>query len=148
MDASTSITFINKICFCLKFSADGTAMKAPAREGSKNVKENQFHINKQACKYFLFIITNLHLPPAHTDTVLKLQHKWFTSWMRPCGSMHYALIWRFCRGQVWYHLKRREKPYKVCPLEIHTPTELQKKRRKETEILFYVSGVVGMVLEI
>lgn len=32
--------------------------------------------------------------------------------------------------------KRREKPYKVWLLEIHTPTELQEKRRNETETRF------------
>lgn len=74
MDASTSISLINKICFCLNVSADGTKMKTPVREGSKDEK-NPFYINKQACKYSVFIISSLHLLPAHTDKVLNLQHK-------------------------------------------------------------------------
>lgn len=47
------------------------------------------------------------------------------------------------RGQVWYHLRRGEEPFKVWPLEIHATTELQEKRRDETETLFRKESVFG-----
>lgn len=130
MHASASITLINKICFCSNVWAGG--------------KQNLFHINKQACKYSysntipLFIIASLHLPPAHTDKELKLQHKHDVIYELDAALWVDALrsYLTFLQRAGLVSFKRRAKPYKVLPLEIHTPTELQEKRRNETETRF------------
>lgn len=111
---------------------------------SRLVEINSFLINKQACKYF-FLIATLHLPPAHTDKELKLQHKRdviyrldAVLWVDALRS-YLTLLQR--AGLVSF--KRRVKPYKVWLLEIHTPTELHEKTRNETETLFIRSQLVG-----
>lgn len=83
----------------------------------------------------------------HTDKELKLQHKReviyeldAALWVDALRS-YLTLLQR--AGLLSF--KRREKPYKVWPLEIHTPTELQEKRRNETETLFIRSEFGGGV---
>lgn len=60
MDASTSISFINKICFCLNVSADGTAMKTPVREGSKDEKIHFTSTNKHVNTPYLSSQASIH----------------------------------------------------------------------------------------
>lgn len=95
-----------------------------------------FNINKQAYKYLCFVITpNLQTHThQHQYTQTQSPHSsttmmWF---MRPeldaalrgnALSSYLPPLWKAGLGSF----RRREKPYKLLPREIHTPTELQKE---------------------
>lgn len=110
-----------------------------------------FTINKQAYKYLCFVITpNLQTHTHHQYTQTQSQHSsttmmWF---MRPeldaalrgnALSSYLPPLWKAGLGSF----RRREKPYKLLPREIHTPTELQKEVEHSRNTLLLMTSLLS-----